>query len=185
MTHEPVTAEQLLGFWFSGRVAKLWFRSTAEFDQELRDKFLPTYQLACDGQLDHWQQNRDGALALVIIFDQLPLNMFRGKPDSFATESRSRDVAAYAIEKEFDRHMTDKQKAFLYMPYMHSENIADQQRSVELFEKAGLQENLRFAYHHRDIVKRFGRFPHRNQILGRQSSQAELDYLASKEAFLG
>jgi uncharacterized protein (DUF924 family) len=185
MTQEPLNAEQLLDFWFSDRVAKLWFRSTPEFDQELRDKFLLTYQLACDGQLDHWQHTVNGALALVIIFDQLPLNMFRGKPESFSTESRSRDVAAYAIEKGFDQHMADKQKAFLYMPFMHSENLADQQRSIELFEKAGLQDNLRFAHHHHDIVKRYGRFPHRNRILGRQSSQQELDYLASKEAFLG
>jgi uncharacterized protein (DUF924 family) len=81
--------------------------------------------------------------------------------------------------------MADKQKAFLYMPFMHSENLADQQRSIELFEKADLQDNLRFAHHHHDIVKRYGRFPHRNRILGRQSSQQELDYLASKEAFLG
>jgi uncharacterized protein (DUF924 family) len=185
MSSENITVDQLLDFWFSERVSKLWFNATPEFDQELRDRFMPIYQLACEGRLDHWTSSANGALALVIIFDQLPLNMFRGKPKSFATESKSRDIAAHAIEKGLDQQLSRKQKAFLYMPFMHSENIADQDRSVELFEKAGLQENLRFAHHHRDIVKRFGRFPHRNQILGRQSSQAESEYLASKEAFHG
>lgn len=180
-----VNADELIEFWFSEPVAKRWFNSTPEFDQELRDRFMPTYDAACQGRLDDWQQSAQGALALVIVFDQLPLNMFRGEAKSFATESNSRVVAQQAIEKAFDQSLTDKQKAFLYMPFMHSENLKDQDWSVELYEKAQLADNLRFARHHREIVKRFGRFPHRNRILGRENTEEEVAYLASKQAFLG
>ncbi len=177
--------EEVTDFWFSERAAKRWFNSTPEFDQELRDKFMATYHAARLGQLDDWQETAKGALALVIIFDQLPLNMFRSEPESFATEENARHIAGMAIGKGFDQAFTDKQKAFLYMPFMHSEVLADQDRSVELYEKASLKDNLRFANHHRDIIRRFGRFPHRNVILGRESTKEELEYLASKEAFHG
>jgi len=180
-----VNTDDLLDFWFSERVAKLWFNSTPEFDQELRDKFMETYRTATLGHLDDWQETAKGALALVIIFDQLPLNMFRSKPESFATEENARHIAGMAVNKGFDQALTDRQKAFLYMPFMHSEDLGDQDRSVALYEKANLKDNLRFALHHRDIIRRFGRFPHRNFILGRESTKEELEYLASKEAFHG
>ena len=135
--------------------------------------------------MKHWEQTAEGALALVILLDQMPLNMYRGQPESFATEAQSREVAGRAITRHFDQYLPDKGKAFLYMPFMHSENLADQDRSVELFTNAGLQDNLRFARHHRDIVRRFGRFPHRNAILGRNSTPEETAWLASGEAFLG
>jgi len=176
--HETVAASELLDFWFSQRAAKYWFNSTPEFDQELRDKFMATYHAAVACELDSWQDTVQGALALVIIFDQLPLNMFRGQAESFATEQRAREVASHAIEHDFDQSLPDKQKAFLYMPFMHSEVLADQELSVALYAEANLQHNLRFARHHMDIVRRFGRFPHRNRILGRESSAEELAYLA-------
>ena len=185
MSNVIVNAEELLDYWFSESVAKLWFNSTPEFDQELRDKFMDTYQAASEGQLNDWQETAKGALALVIIFDQLPLNMFRGKPESFAAEAKAREIAGQSIDNGFDQTFTDKQKAFLYMPFMHSEDLDDQDRSVALYEKANLNDNLRFAHHHREIIRRFGRFPHRNDILGRESTQEELDYLSSKEAFKG
>ena len=122
---------------------------------------------------------------MVIILDQFPLNMFRGLAESFHGEAKAIEIAKYAIDQSFDDLLTDEQKAFLYLPLMHSENLVDQDLSVTLFEKAGLTENLRFAKHHREIVRRFGRFPHRNRILNRQSTEAELEYLASDEAFHG
>jgi uncharacterized protein (DUF924 family) len=179
------TAPELLDFWFSPRVEKLWFNSTPEFDEELRGRFAETYEAACRAELDHWQTIAHGALALVILFDQIPLNIFRKQAQSFASEARARAVAAHAIAQGFDTELSDPQKAFLYMPYMHSETLADQDRSVELFRLAGLSNNLRFAEHHHEIVRRFGRFPHRNAILGRDSTPEELAWLASKEAFLG
>ena len=111
--------------------------------------------------------------------------MFRQQARSFATENKARQVADLATDKGLDQSLSAEQKAFLYLPFMHSENLADQDKSVELFEKAGLTENLRYAKHHRELIQRFGRFPHRNRILGRESTAEEEDYLNSKEAFLG
>lgn len=180
-----IKAEDLVDFWFSERVAKYWFNSTAEFDNELRQLYESVYLDAKAGQHDNWLDTAMGCLALVILFDQLPLNIYRGDKKSFATEEKSREVAKHAIKQSYDQCLDEKQKAFLYMPFMHSENIEDQERSVKLFENAKLTGNIRFARHHREIVKRFGRFPHRNKILGRDSTDDELVYLQSKEAFLG
>ena len=140
---------------------------------------------ASAGDYDNWQQSSSGSLALVIVLDQFPLNMFRGKKESFKTEKKAIEVAKHAIALKQDLQLDKDKLAFLYLPLMHSENIDDQNYSVKLFEEAGLLENAKFAKHHHDIVQRFGRFPHRNTILGRKSSQAELDYLSSDEAFKG
>ncbi len=177
--------QEILDFWFSDEVRKLWFGATAEFDALLRERYLSLWQQASRGELNHWMQTPEGCLALVIILDQFPLNMFRGEAQSFASEAQSRDVAQTAIQHNFDRVLADDQRAFLYMPYMHSEALADQKRALELFDQPGLEGNLRFARHHHDIVEKFGRFPHRNKALGRESSAGEIEYLNSKEAFTG
>lgn len=179
------TSDDVLAFWFSEPVKPLWFDSTPEFDKELQDKYLGTYQAALNGELSEWEKSPQGALALVICLDQFALNMFRGKVEGFAGEEPSRQVAARAIERGFDKSLDEVQKGFLYMPYMHSEDLTDQDRVVELFTLAGMENNLKWANHHRDIVKRFGRFPHRNAILGRQSTPEEIAYLQSDEAFSG
>lgn len=179
------TSEALLDFWFSDRIKPLWFNSTPEFDDELREKYLGTYQAALNGDLAEWENTPEGALALVICLDQFPLNMFRGKPESFEGEEPSRQVAQRAIQQGLDQQLDEAQKAFLYLPYMHSENLADQDRSVELFFRAGLEDNLHWAKHHRDIVRQFGRFPHRNAILGRENTSEEIAYLQSEQAFSG
>ncbi|WP_455206826.1 DUF924 family protein [Kaarinaea lacus] len=180
-----VTPADILKFWFSEKIKPLWFNSTPEFDAQLKEKFLDVYHAALNGNLSGWQQSADGCVALILILDQFPLNMFRGQPECFAGEKQAQDIAREAVAKGFDQHIPDEQKAFLYMPFMHSECAEHQDLSVRLFESAGLKDNLRFAIHHRDIVRRFGRFPHRNKILGRNSTEAELQYLASKEAFHG
>lgn len=177
--------EELIGFWFSEPVSKRWFNSTPAFDEELRKRYAGLYEQAAQGQLGTWQSSAQGALALVILLDQIPLNIFRGQPLSFATEQQAREVAERAIEHDFDQALSGAQKAFLYMPFMHSENLADQDRSVELYSRAGLESNLRFAHHHRDLIRRFGRFPHRNTILDRASTAEEIAYLNSREAFHG
>lgn len=185
MSIVTTTPAEIIAFWFSERVQPLWFNSTAEFDTELREHFLHTCLAALKGELAHWAETPEGALALVICLDQLPLNMFRGEVKSFSGESASRQIAARAIERGFDQSLGDAQKAFLYMPFMHSEDLADQDRVLELFEQAGLLDNLHWAKHHREIVRRFGRFPHRNAILGRASTPEEVAYLASDGAFHG
>ena len=177
--------QDLIDFWFSDEASQYWFKSTDAFDQLLVDSHADTWQRAKQGELDNWQRTATGSLALVIVLDQLPLNMFRGTAKSFSTEAQSRAVARSAIEKAYDQELPANQKSFMYMPFMHSEDLNDQAIGVELFSQPGLESNLRFAKHHYDLVERFGRFPHRNKILGRESSEAEKDFLYSKEGFQG
>ncbi len=178
-----MTATEIVEFWFSARVQPLWFQSTAEFDAELTARFLPSWQAACEGKLSDWEETAEGALALVICMDQFPLNMFRDKAESFSSEGAARAVAERAIARDFDQSLSAAQKAFLYLPYMHSESLPDQDRGVALFRALGSAENLHYAEHHRDIVQRFGRFPHRNAILGRESTSQEQAYLTSDAAY--
>lgn len=180
---QPPEVAGLLDFWFSKEARDRWFNSTPEFDETLRQRYMDTWRQGRDGRLQHWEQGPGGALALVILLDQFPLNMFRDQPESFSTEAQSRAVASRAIESGFDAALPDDRKAFLYLPFMHSETLADQDRSVELFAAAGLDFNLKWARGHREIVRRFGRFPHRNAILGRTSSEEELAWLDSPEGF--
>ena len=175
----------LIDFWFSDDAKRHWFNSTRAFDRRLVDSYTDTWQQAKTGALDDWQRTAEGSLALVIVLDQFPLNMFRGTAKCFSTGAKSRDVARGAIEKDFDKALSTSQKSFLYMPFMHSEDLDDQALGVELFSQPGLENNLRFARHHYRIVERFGRFPHRNKMLGRESSEAEIKYLKSKKAFKG
>lgn len=124
-----------------------------------------------------WEKAPYSALALVIVLDQFPLNMFRHSPRAFSTEAEARRIAKAAVSQGFDRELTEEQKQFLYMPFMHSENREDQQRSVELFTAAGLKDALPYAIGHKEIVDRFGRFPHRNRTLGRESTPEEIEFL--------
>jgi len=175
--------EALLKFWFSDEARSRWFDSTQAFDDLLRDRYLTTWEAARDGALDLWADTPRGALALVIILDQLPLNIFRDNPASFVTEADSRRIAEMAIERGHDRELVDEEKSFLYLPFMHGESLANQDRSVALYHEAGL--DIRWAEHHRDIIHRFGRFPHRNAILGRESTPEETAWLNSDDAFGG
>ncbi|MDH5258555.1 MAG: DUF924 domain-containing protein [Gammaproteobacteria bacterium] len=177
--------KDVVDFWFDDAVSKLWFNSTPDFDQDIQLRFEATYQAAVNGELDSWADTAEGALALVLLFDQFPLNMYRGDKKSFETESLSQSIARTAIQKGFDKEMPMEKRSFFYMPFMHSENSEDQQIGVNLFESAGLENNLRFAKHHQGIIRRFGRFPHRNVILGRESTAEEELYLNSDEAFSG
>lgn len=181
----PNPAREIIALWFSERVRPLWFRSTPEFDRELADRFTEVYKAAAVGRLADWEETPEGALALVIVLDQIPLNIYRRQPACYATESAARRVAQRALKRDFDQRLPDEQKAFLYMPFMHSEELSDQDLAVQLYSRAGLTDNLTFARHHRDLIRRFGRFPHRNAILGRESTPAELEYLSSQEAFHG
>jgi uncharacterized protein (DUF924 family) len=177
--------QEILDFWFSDEVRKLWFNSTPEFDALLRERFEALWMRASGGELDGWLQTAAGCLALIIVLDQFPLNMFRGQAQSFASEAQSREVARVAIDKGFDQDLDLRSRAFLYMPFMHSEELVDQQLALQLFAQPGLEGSLRFALHHHDVIRKLGRFPHRNKSLGRENSEAEIEYLNSKEAFTG
>ncbi len=178
-------AEQLLDFWFSEASARHWFRATRKFDHELQERFGTLVEAALRNELSHWLETARGTLALIVLLDQLPLNIYRGKAKSFAGEAGARHAANVAIDRGWDQQLSQQERAFLYMPFMHSESLEDQDRAVLLFTAAGLDSNLRWAKHHREIVRRFGRFPHRNEILDRPSSAEELKWLASDQAFHG
>ena len=179
------TASELIQFWYSQPMNKHWFHSTPEIDQQIREQYEALWQDAAKGRLDHWKQSAEGCLALIILLDQLPLNMFRGEARSFATEASAIETTLRGIEQGFDRQLDQSHLSFFYMPLMHSENLTHQDLSVKLFEQASLKKNARFAHHHRELIQRFGRFPHRNVILGRESSADELNYLRSEKAFKG
>jgi uncharacterized protein (DUF924 family) len=177
--------QEVLDYWYSPRSSQCWFASTPALDDEIRARYLALWRRAAAGELDDWAATPEGALALAIVLDQLPLNMFRGKPAAFASEQKAVAVARQAVVRGDDQRLQLDRVLFLYMPLMHSENLADQDQSVALFQRAGLTDNLRFAEHHRGLIRRFGRFPHRNAILGRDSTPQETAYLASPEAFKG
>jgi len=164
---------------------KYWFNSSPALDREIRDRYEKIWEAAKKGELDEWQNSPKACLALIILLDQFPLNMYRGEAKSFSTESLAIEMARDAVKKGFDKEINQSRLSFLYMPFMHSEKIDDQNLSVKLFTETGLESNLKFAEHHRDIIKRFGRFPHRNKALGRMSTPEEIAYLNSEKGFKG
>lgn len=189
-------AEAVLSFWFGalepdGRCApsvrERWFKRSDAFDQEVRDLFQETHALGAEGGLAGWLTTPRGRLAYVILLDQLSRNMFRETPRMYATDEQALSAAAAAVDAGEDRGLRFAERGFLYMPFMHSERLADQDRCVELFtafqgELSGaLREevavNAEYARKHQVIVARFGRFPHRNAILGRASTEEELAFL--------
>ena len=167
----------VLDFWFSQRVKSLWFKKSESFDREIKEHFEPMYRQAKQGELDRWQELPHSTLALIILLDQFPRNMYRQSPQAFATDDQAVALTKYAIANNYQQSLTTEQQTFLYMPLMHSEQKADQSLCVELFTKLGLEDNLKFARKHQEIINRFNRFPHRNQILGRKSTATEQEFL--------
>lgn len=169
------TAAEVLRFWFDEH-AKDWFVKNAAFDAGIRDRFLPVYEDAVAGRIAHWAKEPRGALARVIVLDQFPRNMFRGTARAFATDPDARAIARRILERGWDKGMTQAERLFAYLPFEHSESLEDQDLSCELMKDFDA-EQLRYAIRHREIIERFGRFPHRNAILGRQSTPAEIEFL--------
>jgi len=178
-------AEEIVEFWFSKAVKPYWFKSTPEFDAQLRDKYSVLMRAARAEELDHWADTPQGALALIILLDQVPRNVHRGTSESFASDEAALRVARQARAAGFDTAVDLDQRCFFYLPFMHSETLADQDLCVALYEAAGAEDNVKYARLHRDLIARFGRFPHRNSILNRASTDAEREYLASDGAFRG
>ena len=183
MNENSLTPSDVLDYWFSEKSKQFWFASTPQVDNEIKVRFEGVWEKAADGEFSQWRDTADGSVALIVILDQLPLNMFRSDPKGFQTENMAVEVALNAINNGFDEELNDERLLFLFMPLMHSENIDHQNLQVYLFDKYNF--NLEFSKHHRDLVKKFGRFPHRNEILGRMSTMEELDYLLSDNAFKG
>ena len=177
-------ADAVLDFWFGregepgyGGFREEWFRKDAEFDREVRDRFEALYEEAVAGNLDGWREDARSCLALVILLDQFPRNMFRGESRSYVTDKKAQETAEYAVDHAVDRELPEFQRMFLYMPLMHSENLSHQRRSVELFRGLGEGDAESYAVRHMEIVERFGRFPHRNDVLGRPTTAEEAEFL--------
>lgn len=178
-----IQPKDVLDFWFSAPMRANWFEKNEAIDTQIREKFLLAYEDARNDKMEHWKQQAESALALTIIFDQFPRNMFRGSPRAFESDGLARDIAIQALDHDFDQQLTAEQRQFLYLPLMHSENLADQRRSVELYEKLADPLSLDFARQHLEIIERFNRFPHRNQVLGRESTPEEIEFLKHHAGF--
>jgi uncharacterized protein (DUF924 family) len=173
------TPDEVLSFWREAGPEK-WFSKDESFDQVCRDRFLPTYEAAARGDLNEWELTPEGALAVILLLDQLPRNMFRGQRETYKTDPVALMAADRAIERGFDGQVEPEFRRFFYLPFMHSESLADQERSVILNEALG-EDSIKWARHHHDIIARFGRFPHRNAILGRESTPEEEAFLKEND----
>ena|SRR5437764_825240 len=176
--HDTETSAEVLAFWRAAGTDR-WFRKDDAFDAEVRARFLATYEAAVSGKLISWEATPEGALALVLVLDQFPRNMFRGTGRAFAADALARAVADRAIGRGFDQRVPKSEQLFFYLPFEHSEELTDQERCVALFRKTGNPEFTRWAELHADIIRRFGRFPHRNSLLGRATTPDEQAFLDS------
>ena len=179
-TGKPLTADaaQIVEFWRDVGPRR-WFVKNTGLDAEIRARFEPTHHAAARGELDHWLGDAVGALALVLLLDQIPRNLWRGSAHAFATDPLARRKARQAIDAGHDGACAAKLRSFFYLPFAHSELLADQDDGVALWEALAREtgDDAKWAHLHRDIIARFGRFPHRNQALGRETSEAEQAFL--------
>jgi uncharacterized protein (DUF924 family) len=168
----------VLEFWFAEDTRPLWFAPRPDFDRAIRQRYGETFARAAAGELTSWEDSPEGCVALCLLLDQMPRHMFRGTSRAFASDDKAVAVAERAVSRGFDHRLSSSYKTFLYMPFMHSERLADQLRAVALFDSAGLSEARDYAKDHLSIIRQFARFPHRNAILGRSSTPEELEFLA-------
>jgi uncharacterized protein (DUF924 family) len=172
----PSDPADILTFWRAAGPDK-WFEKNDAFDGEIRERFRDTYAAGAAGRLAAWEEDAEGALALVIVLDQFPRNMFRGDARTYAADPLARAVAQRAIARGFDQAYVPPERRFFYLPFTHSENLADQERCVALNRAAADEEGTKWAELHADIIRRFGRFPHRNSSLGRATTAEEQAFL--------
>lgn len=168
---------EIIDFWFIEIDKVKWFKKDESFDELIRSRFSSIHAQASKCELFSWRSTALGCLAEIIVLDQFSRNMFRGKAESFAYDSLALSLAQSAISKGFDSELTQQQRSFLYMPFMHSESLIIHQQAVSLFTSLGVESNLKFEIKHKLIIERFGRYPHRNKILGRASTSEEESFL--------
>jgi uncharacterized protein (DUF924 family) len=166
----------ILGFWRNAGPAK-WFKKQSAFDEAIRLKFEPVHHAAARGEYDAWTESPEAALALLILLDQFPRNLYRGSGHAYATDPKAQSIARTAVEAGFDRQVEAGLRNFFYMPFEHSEDLADQDYNLALCAETGVEDNLKWAQIHREIIVRFGRFPHRNAALGRKTTPEEQEFL--------
>jgi len=175
--------KNVLDFWFGELTPEQWYTKDDALDRTITERFGALHDTLIAANLADLSATRETALAAIIVLDQFARNMFRDSPKSFSGDAKARALSNTALEAGFDAGMTDDEKQFLYMPFMHSETLADQDRSVALFEKLGREEALKYAKLHRDPIKAFGQFPHRNAVVGRPTSPAEQAWINEHGGF--
>ncbi|WP_446311789.1 DUF924 family protein [Vibrio vulnificus] len=169
--------KEIIDFWFNELEPMQWWQKDEAFDLMIKSRFGELHDKAKSGELASWREIPLGALAEVIILDQFSRNIYRNKPESFTCDSMAVTLTQFAIANGLDSQLSDIQKVFLYMPFMHSESKLIHIEAVKLFESVGIESNIEFEYKHKAIIDKFGRYPHRNEILGRESTEAELEFL--------
>lgn len=167
----------IISFWFDELKPEQWFSQDHQLDEQIRKQFLPIHQQAVQGELEHWRSSPLGRLAEIIVIDQFSRNLFRGKAESFRYDPVALVLAQEGIRQKATENIERKKQAFFYMPFMHSESLAIHREAIDFFSESGLEFYLEFERKHFQIIERFGRYPHRNEILGRESSPDELDFL--------
>jgi len=172
-----VKYKQIIDFWFNEVEPEKWWKKDALFDALLLDRFSDIHARACCCELFEWRSEPEGRLAEVIVLDQFSRNMFRDTPQAFANDALSLSLSQEAIACGADKALTQVQRCFLYMPFMHSESLLIHEHAVELFRNNGDQNNLDYELRHQKIIEKFGRYPHRNVILGRRSTEEEIAFL--------
>ena len=174
--------QDILDFWFSPETQPNWFAKSDQFDQSLKEKFGDILEQASKAELWSWRKNADGRLAEILVLDQFSRNIFRDTPGAFAQDSLALALAQEAISQDLDKQLSPEQRSFLYMPFMHSESKLIHEFALKLFQRLGNPENLEYEIKHKIIIDRFGRYPHRNQILGRESTEEELSFLTQPDS---
>lgn len=172
-----MSPNEVIKFWFEELEPRQWFAKDPSLDELIKNRFFELHSQAKNGLLSEWRQTAEGRLAEIIVLDQFSRNMFRDQADSFATDKLALSLAEEAVSLGEDQNLSTVQKSFLYMPYMHSEALQAHKKAVELFSIPGLEHNLDFEIKHKNIIERFGRYPHRNKILGRISTPEEIEFL--------
>jgi uncharacterized protein (DUF924 family) len=172
-----MTANEVLNFWFKELEPKDRFKKDATLDQKIKDRFLAAYQQATRGELFSWRKTIQGRLAEIILLDQFSRNMFRDHADAFKFDCLALALSQEACHRPEAKELPPTERGFLYMPHMHSESLLVHEQAVILFSEPGLEFNLEYEMKHKKIIEEFGRYPHRNEILGRQSTSAEIEFL--------
>ncbi len=172
-----MNAETVIEFWFKETDPKKWFQGGENFDRMIRERFSEIHEKAARSELFYWRHSAEGRLAEIIILDQFSRNIHRNTPRAFAQDSLALALAQELVERKIDESLPVMMRAFAYMPYMHSESLLIHVEARRLFSLPGLEENLRFEILHENILKRFGRYPHRNRILGRETTPEESEFL--------
>ena len=168
---------EVIHFWFDELETKQWWIKDVQLDKTICERFLAVHSLAMNNALNHWRSEPEGRLAEVIVLDQFSRNIFRDKPETFESDEKALDLAQAAIDIGADKELETSKKPFLYMPFMHSESLSVHERAVEIFSEPGLEGMLEFELKHKKIIDQFGRYPHRNKILGRESTAVEREFL--------